>query len=65
MTVTVTVHALARPGGVCAVCVRNESETLGAARLTVLGQENASDAAVALEDVAQIVLLGEFGNLWY
>ena len=60
---TVAVHALACASSICAVCVRNESKALGAAGLAVLGQEDTSDTTVALEDLAKVVLFGEFGNL--
>ena len=60
---TVAVHALACAGSICAVCVRDESKALGAAGLAVLGQEDTSDTTVALEDLAEVVLFGEFGNL--
>ena len=60
---TVAVHALARPSSICAVCVRDESKALGAAGLAVLGQEDTSDTAVALEDLAEVVFFGEFGDL--
>jgi hypothetical protein len=63
VTETVAVHALACASSICAVCVRNESEALGAASLAVLGQEDTSDTTVALEDLAEVVLFGEFGNL--
>ena len=63
VTETVAVHALACASSICAVCVRNESEALGAASLAVLGQEDTSDTTGALEDLAEVVLFGEFGNL--
>ena len=64
MAETVAIHALARPSSICAVCVRDESKALGTAGLAVLGQEDTSDTAVALEDLAEVVLFGEFGNLY-
>ena len=60
---TVAIHALARPSSICAVCVRDESKALGTAGLAVLGQEDTSDTAVALEDLAEVVFFGEFGDL--
>ena len=41
----------------------DKSEPFGTPRLTILGQEDAGDAAMTLEDVAQILLLGEFRDL--
>ena len=63
MAETVAIHALARPSSICAVCVRDESKALGTAGLAVLGQEDTSDTAVALEDLAEVVFFGEFGDL--
>jgi hypothetical protein len=60
---TVAVHALACASSICAVCVRDESKALGTSGFAVLGQEDAGDAAVALEDFAEVVFFGEFGDL--
>ena len=63
MLETEAVHLAARPLGVGPVREADKGEALCAARLPVLGQEHARDAAEALEHVAQLLLLGHFGHL--
>jgi hypothetical protein len=63
MLVAEAVDLLARAGGVSSIDKRNEREALCAAGLAVFGQEDAGDAAEALEDVAQFLLFGHFGDL--
>lgn len=63
MPVAVAVDLLARPRGVGPVGVADEREPLCPPRFPVLGQEDARDAAVPLEDLAEVVFFGELGDL--
>lgn len=64
MPITVTVDLLARPRGVSSVRITDEGESLRSARFPIFSQENSSDTAVFLEDIAEVVFFGEFGDLF-
>lgn len=63
MLETKSVHLVARLDGIAPVRKADERESLGHARVSVLGQEYSGDASEALEHVAKLSLLGHFGNL--
>lgn len=63
MSVSVTIHLLARNSRIGALDKADESESLCFARLSVLGQEDTGDAAETLEHGAEVVFFGEFGDL--
>lgn len=61
---TETIHLVACLDSIAPICEADECETLGHARLPVLGQEHSCDATEALEHVAKFALLCQLGNLF-
>ncbi len=59
----VPVHPLTRLRRIRALLIRHESEALGTPRLSVFRKEYARDAAVTLEDLAEVGFFGELGDL--
>ena len=52
------VHLVARLDGIVPVRKADEGKALGQASITILGQEDSSDAAEPLEHISQLLLLG-------
>lgn len=63
MPITKAVHLLARSGGVGSVNEGNKSEALCSASLSVFGEEDSSNSAEPLEEVAQFLFLGHLRYL--
>ncbi|KAH8718693.1 hypothetical protein HC256_003324 [Beauveria bassiana] len=63
MLETKSVHLVARLDGVAPIRKADKRESLGHARIPVLGQEYSGDASKALEHVAKLPFLGHFRNL--
>lgn len=57
------IHLLAGTRGVGAFLETDKGKALGALRLSIPGQEDARDAAEALEHASQVVFLGELAHL--
>lgn len=64
MLVPVAIELLARPRRVHTIHKRDECEALSSARFSVLCEEDACDATEVLEDRAEVVFFGHFGDLW-
>ena len=57
------VNLLARLGRIRPLLITDERKALRPSRLAVFGQEDSRDAAESFEDLAQVLLFGEFRHL--